>query len=423
MLEKIKFIIHILLKTVFSNKLRVRLTIAGIAFGLFLFTTGNEVINAYIRNEYKKAKCFDRNSLIISSDSKLNVDEIVVEKEDINLTEYQTLLSTGICKRRYRNTGINVEMELCGCSYSFLSQPVYYQDGGDYCKWNNILYGSDFSKQDYNQNDAKVIIEESTSKLLFGKKNSVGEKIKFRFMSTIYELEVKGVIADLPNTISSNLKINSELSSENEIYATCRLFTPETWFTNQNIQSTKKYTFVFVFSSEAYEEGCKCVKDWLKKNQDMKKLQITTYMDIVEKYNIVAKAIKAVSNAILMTLVVISGFIIMLTLSFSVKERIAEIGIRRALGANAQGIMLQFMFEGIVISITSWFINIICCIILYSFFSAIMLKFFFTVFLLELHFRTIVITLFISVTEGVAFSVIPALQASRIKPVDAIRFD
>jgi ABC-type antimicrobial peptide transport system permease subunit len=32
-------------------------------------------------------------------------------------------------------------------------------------------------------------------------------------------------------------------------------------------------------------------------------------------------------------------------------------------------------------------------------------------------------TLFISVTEGVAFSAIPALQASRIKPVDAIRFD
>ncbi|SET26202.1 MacB-like core domain-containing protein [[Clostridium] polysaccharolyticum] len=422
-MEKIKFIIHILIKTVFSNKLRVGLTIAGITFGLFLFTTGNEVINTYIRNEYKKAQCFDPKSLIISSDSKLNVDELVVDKEDINLTEYQTLLSTGICKRRYRNTGINIAMELSGCSYSFLSQPVYYYDGDDYSKRNIILYGSDFSKKDYNQKDAKVIIEESTSKLLFGKKNSVGEEIKFRFESRIYTLEVKGVIADLPNTISSNLKINSALSSTEEINATCRLFIPDTWLINQNMQSTKKYTFVLAFSNEAYEENCKYVKKWLRKNRNMEKLQITTYMDIVEKYNIVAKAIKAVSNTILMALVVISGFIIMLTLSFSVKERIAEIGIRRALGANAKDIMLQFIFEGIVISITSWFINIICCIVLYSFFSAIILKFFFTVFLLKLHLRTIMFTLFISVTEGVAFSAIPALQASRIKPVDAIRFD
>lgn len=162
-------------------------------------------------------------------------------------------------------------------------------------------------------------------------------------MNRIYELEVAGVIADLPNTISSNLKINSQLATEKEIYAACRLFTP--------------------------------------------------------------------------------GFIIMLTLSFSVKERIAEIGIRRVLGAGETDIMLQFMLEGIVISITSCFINMICCFVLYSIFSAIMLKFFFTAFLIKLHLRTIMLSFFISIIEGIVFSVVPALHASRIKPVDAIRFD
>lgn len=427
MLEKNKFIVKIFLKKVFHNKLRVKLTIVGIAFGLFLFTAGNEVINTYINNELKKTQCFDRNTLIISSDGKLNLDELAAKRAEIKISKYESMLSTGICKRKYNNKSITIEVQLNGCSNSFLFQPIFYEDGygSDFAKSGTLLYGDNFSKQDYTLRKPKVIIEKSTSILLFGKKNSIGKKIRFKLYSIIYELEVSGVIADLPNTISANLKVNKELSGlgEKEIYASCRLFTPDTWLSNQNIPSTKRNTFVCSSAPEKYQKDCNFINEWLIRNRDMNKLQTTTYMDKVEKYNIAEKGIKAISNTVLMGLILISGFIIMLTLTFSIKERITEIGIRRALGADAKAIMLQFMLEGIIVSITSWFVNVLCCVILFPLISAVSLTFFFITFNLELHLRTILSALFISIIEGVAFSVIPAVHASKIKPIDAIRFD
>ena len=103
----------------------------------------------------------------------------------------------------------------------------------------------------------------------------------------------------------------------------------------------------------------------------------------------------------------IAGIGIMNMMYISVSERNREIGIRIALGATRQAIMLQFLMEGMTITIAGGIIGYILGMIFAAALSVIL------PFKASVDLTTVLLALGISGFIGLVFSVMPASQASK----------
>jgi len=113
----------------------------------------------------------------------------------------------------------------------------------------------------------------------------------------------------------------------------------------------------------------------------------------------------------------IGGIGIMNIMLASVLERIKEIGLRMALGARKRDIVMQFLFESILLSLSGGVIGvilgIIICYIVSFFFGQPTIIGYFSVF----------ISFLFSVLVGLIFGIMPAKRASEQNPINSLRYE
>lgn len=103
-------------------------------------------------------------------------------------------------------------------------------------------------------------------------------------------------------------------------------------------------------------------------------------------------------------------------MSVSVKERTAEIGIQKALGAKKSYILFQFLFESIILSLIG---GILSLGLVFGLFALINSEIDFGL-TLVLGNNNIIIGLIISIIVGVLSGIVPARRAANMHPVEAI---
>lgn len=113
----------------------------------------------------------------------------------------------------------------------------------------------------------------------------------------------------------------------------------------------------------------------------------------------------------------VGGMGIMNIVSTSVLERTREIGLRKAVGASQQLILLQFLLESVIISTIGGAIGLLLGIV-----ASISLSWI-TDFPLVPSVGTIVIALFVSILIGLLSGYYPARRAARLRPVVALRYE
>ncbi len=99
----------------------------------------------------------------------------------------------------------------------------------------------------------------------------------------------------------------------------------------------------------------------------------------------------------------------------SVKERTREIGIRKAIGAKKRTILGQFISEASIICLIGGFIGLFFAIIT----GMIINQWLPTVIQID----TVILAIFISLATGIISGFAPAYQASKLDPVDALRYE
>lgn len=111
------------------------------------------------------------------------------------------------------------------------------------------------------------------------------------------------------------------------------------------------------------------------------------------------------------------------TMFTSVLEKTKEIGIMKAIGARNQDILLIFLFNAAFIGLVGGIIGIILGTMLSGFLPALMGGLPMARGTTIVTLNSITMALSVSVTVGILAGIIPAYQASKLKPVDALRYE
>jgi putative ABC transport system permease protein len=113
--------------------------------------------------------------------------------------------------------------------------------------------------------------------------------------------------------------------------------------------------------------------------------------------------------------ILVGGFGIANIMFVSVKERTKQIGIQKSLGAKNNFILYQFLFESVFLCLIGGVLGLTLVFMLTQFVTN------FLDFSIDLTFENIALGLSVSAIIGVVSGIVPALSASKLDPVEAIR--
>jgi putative ABC transport system permease protein len=119
---------------------------------------------------------------------------------------------------------------------------------------------------------------------------------------------------------------------------------------------------------------------------------------------------------------IVGGVGIMNTMLIVVSQRIREVGLRKAIGAKNKDILTQFLVESSAISFFGGVIGIILGIIV-AWIAAIIMQALKYSWPLLISWQSIIVATLVSLAIGVLFGMYPARKASKISPMEALRYE
>ena len=118
----------------------------------------------------------------------------------------------------------------------------------------------------------------------------------------------------------------------------------------------------------------------------------------------------------------VGGVGVMNIMLISVNQRIREIGLRKAVGARNSNIIWQFLIESATITFWGGIIGIILGVAI-SFLAAVVIKRLGYNWDFIVTFKSIILATVVTVLIGLIFGMYPARKASRVSPMEALRYE
>jgi putative ABC transport system permease protein len=145
---------------------------------------------------------------------------------------------------------------------------------------------------------------------------------------------------------------------------------------------------------------------------------ISTADSIIQNFDKITGMIVLVSIAISGLGLLVGGIGVMNIMLVSVTERTREIGVRKAIGARRQDIVLQFLSEAVALTGAGGMIGIVFSVLMTLLISVV-----FPRLQSDVPAWAVITGFAVSVAVGLFFGVWPAVKASRLDPVEALRYE
>jgi putative ABC transport system permease protein len=145
---------------------------------------------------------------------------------------------------------------------------------------------------------------------------------------------------------------------------------------------------------------------------------IVTPDKMIESFQGITSGITLAMVFIAFISLLIGGVGVMNIMLVSVTERTREIGVRKAVGAFRRDIVLQFLTEATTLSLLGGAIGVVVGVAVPA-----LIKRFFEELPAETPLWAIFVGLIVSVTVGIFFGLYPAVKASRLDPIEALRYE
>jgi putative ABC transport system permease protein len=288
---------------------------------------------------------------------------------------------------------------------------VMYGVNTDYPNVQNseFVYGRMFNEREYEEGKAVVIIEEGGAKALFGYGDVVGETINIGSKSAPKKATIIGVI----KSSFSMFGIDENMPA--------MIYTPvaylNTLFPNDfNIEAVT----IMATSKDNGEEAGNGALNVLKSrhnNRDRQVYKADNPLKQLDQINQVLGIFTAFIGAVAAISLLVGGIGVMNIMLVSVTERTREIGIRKAIGATTNTILLQFLTESVIISTIGGIIGLIVGLI-----GAYVIGSFAGI-TPVLSISAIATSILFSMAVGIFFGIYPARKAARLDPIDALRYE
>lgn len=119
----------------------------------------------------------------------------------------------------------------------------------------------------------------------------------------------------------------------------------------------------------------------------------------------------------------VGGVGIMNIMLISVNQRIREVGLRKAVGAKNAAIMMQFLIESVTITLIGGIVGIISGVLIAFIISLVVVNGFGYDWEFIVSWQSIALASAVSILIGLVFGLYPARKASRISPMEALRYE
>ncbi len=293
----------------------------------------------------------------------------------------------------YRNK--NLQTLVVGTTPEFMAVRSFELDRGRF-----------ITDLDVKRNNQVVAIGSDIADRVFGSTDPIGESLRVKGVS----FQVVGV-----------MKRKGAFMGVNQDDA---IYVPITTMVNRVTGRTSPYGLDLTFISiSAVNEASVPAAQFQITNLLRLRHQITTEDDFtVESQKDILQIVGAITGALTIMLaaiagisLVVGGIGIMNIMLVSVTERTQEIGLRKAIGASEQDILIQFMIEAVILSLAGGLVGTSIGV------SGIILVATFTPLKAGISIGAIALATGVSGAIGLFFGVLPAQRAAQLDPIVALR--
>lgn len=154
----------------------------------------------------------------------------------------------------------------------------------------------------------------------------------------------------------------------------------------------------------------------IKENED-NDFNVSSQQEIISTFSSTSEMLTILLVAIASISLLVGGIGIMNIMYVSVKERTREIGLRMAIGAKSQDILMQFLIESVLISISGGILGVVIGLL-----TTFAIKTF-AGWPVSITMSSIVLSFAVCTITGVFFGWYPARKAAQSDPITALRYE
>lgn len=401
-------IFKISLKAIFANKMRAALTSLGIVIGVSAVITMLAVGSGAQKSVSDSVSRFGTNILFlrqpwdlddsISSPKDVTMDDVLAIREVPGVSAAAPYISTGF-DVKYRNTSV---------ALGVLATDTDIFKTYDW----PIESGRQFTEKEISEYAQVMVIGASAAKTIFSdvdplNKVVVLDNIPFKVVGVVQKTGQSGMGFDMdegaliPYT-TGKVKMNAGWNSSNR-RALDRVVIKVADF--NTIENTKVDIQNAVRNTHRIHP--------LAKDD----FQLDDFASFIEQAKTMGKTMSLLLGAIGAVSLIVGGIGVMNIMLVSVTERTREIGIRMAIGATGWDICMQFLVESVTLSCIGGLIGIIVGVgitLLVAANSSIPA---------DLNISAVLLAVGFSAATGIFFGFYPAYKASKLTPIDALRYE
>ncbi len=268
-----------------------------------------------------------------------------------------------------------------------------------------VIQGSDFTEEDVKGLRNVGLIGQYLVKELYGNEDPVGKYILMKGIP----VQIVGVLSER-GTSPAGERLDD------------RIVIPITTLMRKLENETKYVRALrirFVDQENLYDHE-KELRSFLRKRHGIPEGEPDDFMIISPKE--IIKFLVALTGSLVVFLgvtgiisLLVAGFVLANLFLLSVKERTNEIGIRRAAGAKKKDILMQFLFESVVITTIGGLFGFLLALVSSQLLMLI------AQFPIYFSWKAFAVGLLLSWVIGIGFGLQPAKRAADLKPIEAIR--
>ncbi len=428
---KISALLSQSLHSIRSNKVRSSLTILGIVIGIAaviaLVGIGN-TLKAGVSDMIgglgiTRITVMSHNPNVTPAERRRESGDGLVfrsgEAETLTETDYHKVKQAPGIEKASPKASIQADVALTASSEDALVYQ-FYGVSNDYFSIQKLTAqsGSLLTTAQVEDGGAVAVLSKRAASQLFPSSSPVGQKA---FIKGV-EFTIIGVLAEADQESYGPIKV--EVDGPAPIYTGYK-----TWL---SVSEKKKFKNIIAdaTSEETVVSASRAIEDDLLaahgiSDETDSDINIATNKSLLDAANAVTSGFTLALAGIAAISLVVGGIGIMNIMLVTVTERTREIGLRRAVGAKTRHILLQFLIESIMLTMIGGIIGLIIGIG----FSLVAGQLLSTVLGVSdgaqtmIDGGTILLAVGVSVAIGIVFGLFPAIKATRLDPVEALRYE